>query len=61
MKHIIILTGIAVAFTTVAFLGAKFPDFYPLIDKTPPLIQLLFAVVPMTIFALWRLKKILSR
>lgn len=58
-EHTIAITGVFVILTALAVLGANIPGFYPWIDSANPVVQFLVLVVPMSLFAFWRLRKML--
>lgn len=58
-QHIASIAVIAAVFIVVVVLGASIPGFYQWFDSINPIIQFVALVLPMAIFGIWRLIKML--
>lgn len=58
-EHTASLILIFVLLSGSVFLGAALPDVYVWFDSTSPWLQLAIVLIPMVVFTVWRLKKML--
>lgn len=59
-EHTIAITGIFAVLILIVIAGANVPGFFEWLDTTPPIVQILVFVIPMGLFAFWRLRKMLK-
>lgn len=57
--HMISMITIMVCFVAFIFLGAAIPGLYHWFDQINPYTQFVVVIIPMAIFGLWRLRKML--